>query len=79
MAEPILWVLLLIKQVAHAGVRQIVPDITPNSEILQRAKIPGAWLIRKVYEIDALECSGCKGPLWKVVLSDDRDVVRQIH
>jgi hypothetical protein len=38
----------------------------------------GARLIRKVYEVDPLECPKCKGPMRVIALIDDPHVVRRI-
>ena len=39
-----------------------------------------AWarLIRKVYEVDPLECPKCKGPMRVIALIEDAGVIRRI-
>jgi hypothetical protein len=47
----------------------------PLSEFAKRA---WARLIRKVHEVDPLECRKCKGPMHVIAAIDDPHVVRQI-
>jgi len=54
----------------------------PDSESLARPR-GGAWicwadLLRRVFEIDALECALCGGRLRFVAAIDDPDVIRRI-
>ena len=48
------------------------------SEFASRAKAAWARLIRKVYEVDPLECPKCKGPMRIIALIDDPRVIRRI-
>jgi hypothetical protein len=50
----------------------------PANELAARAKAAWARLIRKVYEVDPLECPKCKGPMRVITLIDDPAVVRRI-
>ena len=50
----------------------------PLSEFAQRAKAAWARLIRKVYEVDPLECPKCRGPMRAIALIEDPIVVRAI-
>ena len=50
----------------------------PVGEFAQRAKAAWARLIRKVYEVDPLECPKCKGPMRVIALIDDPRGVRRI-
>jgi len=43
-----------------------------------RAKAAWARLIRKVYEVDPLECPKCKGPMRVIALIEDAGVIRRI-
>src|SRR3989337_2930178 len=43
-----------------------------------RAKAAWARLIRKVYEVDPLECPKCRGPMRAIALIEDPIVVRAI-
>ena len=43
-----------------------------------RARSTWARLIRKVYEVDPLECPKCKGPMRVIALIEDSDVIRKI-
>ncbi len=52
--------------------------VEPVSEFAARAKAASARLIRKVYEVDPLECPKCKGPMRVIALIDDPSVVRRI-
>ena len=52
--------------------------VEPVSEFAARAKAAWARLIRKVYEVDPLECPKCKGPMRVIALIDDPGVVRRI-
>ena len=54
------------------------PVEEPATEFRSRAKAAWARLIRKVYEIDPLECPKCKGPMRVIALIDDPAVVRRI-
>jgi hypothetical protein len=50
----------------------------PMSEFASRAKAAWARLIRKVYEVDPLECPKCNGPMRIIALIDDPRVIRRI-
>jgi hypothetical protein len=43
-----------------------------------RAKAAWAKLIRKVYEVDPLECPRCKGPMRVIALIEEPEVIRSI-
>ena len=47
-------------------------------ELASRAKAAWARLIRKVYEVDPLECPKCRGPMRAIALIEDPIVVRAI-
>jgi len=42
------------------------------------ARAAWARLIRKVYEVDPLECPRCKGPMRVIALIEDPGVIRRI-
>ncbi|MBI2225346.1 MAG: hypothetical protein HYU44_10430 [Betaproteobacteria bacterium] len=45
-------------------------------EIATRARASWARLIKKVYEVDPLECPKCKGPMRVIALINDASVVQ---
>ena len=47
-------------------------------EIATRARASWARLIKKVYEVDPLECPKCKGPMRVIALINDVGVVQRI-
>ena len=50
----------------------------PIIEFAARAKAAWARLIRKVYEVDPLECPRCKGPMRVIALIEEPATVRHI-
>jgi len=62
----------------QAGVAPPSLGEAPANELAARAKAAWARLIRKVYEVDPLECPKCKGPMRVIALIDDPAVVRRI-
>jgi len=50
----------------------------PVSEFAVRARAAWARLIRKVYEVDPLECPKCKGPMRVIALIEDAGVIRRV-
>jgi hypothetical protein len=49
-----------------------------TTEFGSRAKAAWARLIRKVYEVDPLECPKCKGPMRVIALIEGPGVIRRI-
>jgi hypothetical protein len=52
--------------------------LEPTSEFTSRAKAAWGRLIRKVCEVDPLECPKSKGPMRIITLIDDPRVIRRI-
>jgi hypothetical protein len=64
---------------AKAGTACKVAAIAENlSDLAARAKAAWAKLIRKVYEVDPLECPKCKGPMRVTALIEEPELVRHI-
>ena len=53
---------------------------TREVDVREAARVRSTWarLIHKVYEVDPLECSRCKGPMRVIALIDDKAVIRKI-
>jgi hypothetical protein len=66
------------KVLTPAGAALPVPSVEPATEFAARAKATWARLIRKVYEVDPLECPKCKGPMRVIALIEDPGVIRHI-
>ena len=49
-----------------------------DARVAARVRSTWARLIHKVYEVDPLECSKCKGPMRVIALIDDAAVIRKI-
>ena len=51
-----------------------------EADVREAARVRSTWarLIHKVYEVDALECLRCKGPMLVIALIDDKAVIRRI-
>ena len=61
------------RRAAAAAVGRVVRE-----EIATRARASWARLIKKVYEVDPLECPKCKGPMRVIALINDACVVQRI-
>ena len=46
--------------------------------VADRARAAWARLIKKVYEVDPLECPKCKAPMRVIAVIDDADVIARI-
>jgi hypothetical protein len=66
------------KVLTQAGAALPVPGEDPATAFAARAKATWARLIRKVYEVDPLECPKCKGPMRVIALIEDEGVIRHI-
>jgi hypothetical protein len=66
------------KAALPAGVTLPSPVEEPATEFASRAKAAWARLIRKVYEVDPLECPKCKGPMRVIALIEEPGVIRRI-
>src|SRR5450759_978978 len=66
------------KVFTQAGAALPVAGAEPASEFAARAKATWARLIRKVYEVDPLECAKCKGPMRVIALIEDSGIIRRI-
>ena len=66
------------KAALPAGATLSSPVEELATEFASRAKAAWARLIRKVYEVDPLECPKCKGPMRVIALIEDAGVIRRI-
>ncbi len=66
------------KRAAAVAVSPVTQEPEAAQEIAVRARSAWARLIKKVYEVDPLECPRCKGPMRVIALIKDVDVVRRI-
>jgi len=66
------------KAALAAGATLSSPFEAPANELAARAKAAWARLIRKVYEVDPLECAKCKGPMRVIALIEKPAVIRRI-